>query len=154
MNLPDLLAAIGTVQLAKCRRLSEERLAIAEAYNQAFETVDELELPPQANTGDEHAWHLYILRICPERLTITRNEFIAELKAASIGTSVHFIPLHLHPYYREHGYESARFPGAEDAYRRCISLPIFPGMTSAEVSRVTDSVKLIAARHRIHKAAA
>jgi perosamine synthetase len=154
LNLPDILAAIGIAQLAKCERLREERAAIAAAYNHAFAEVDELEIPPEARPGDEHAWHLYILRLRPELLSITRNEFISELKNSGIGTSVHFIPLHLHPYYRKHGYASATFPQAEDAYGRCISLPIFPGMNGSEVSRVIDSVQHLAIGHRARRGVA
>lgn len=154
MNMPDILAAVGSAQLTKCELFRQQRAAIAAAYSNAFAAMDELEPPPVANRGDEHAWHLYILRVRPELLNITRNEFIAELKNAGIGTSVHFIPLHMHPYYRKHGYESATFPRAEDAYRRCISLPIYPGMSDSEIARVIDAVRQTAARHRARRAAA
>ena len=154
LNMPDILAAVGSAQLTKCELFRQQRAAIAAAYSNAFAAMDELEPPPVANRGDEHAWHLYILRVRPELLNITRNEFIAELKNAGIGTSVHFIPLHMHPYYRKHGYESATFPRAEDAYRRCISLPIYPGMSDSEIARVIDAVRQTAARHRARRAAA
>ncbi len=91
-----------------------------------------------------HAWHLYILRIRPDALGVNRNQFIEELKKLGIGTSVHFIPLHFHPYYsRTYGYREEQFPNANDAYARCISLPIFPDMSDAEIQRVISSVKAV-----------
>ena len=77
----------------------------AESYRQAFSEIEELELPPSAPTNGEHAWHLFILRIRPDLLTVSRTEFIDQLRKAGIGASVHFIPLHLHPFYcRTYGY--------------------------------------------------
>ncbi len=155
MNLPDLLAAVGIAQLAKCAQFREQRRGIAAAYNEAFAEMEELEIPPQAPPENEHAWHLYILRLRSEKLLIRRNQFVEELKRAGIGSSVHFIPLHLHPFYRrEYGYKPGDFPCAEDAYSRCISLPIFPGMTGDEVGRVIDAVTQIASANRVRRAAA
>src|SRR5262249_34621399 len=99
MNLPDVLAAIGLAQLRKADPFHRRRREIAAAYLQAFAQLDELELPTYMALQD-HSWHLFILRIRPELLRISRNDFIRALKEAGIGTSVHFIPLHLHTYYR------------------------------------------------------
>lgn len=152
MNLPDLLAAIGTAQLAKCERFREQRCAIAEAYNQAFAPIEQLQVPPCANAGSEHAWHLYILRLRPEFISLDRNGFFEELKRAGIGASVHFIPLHLHPYYRQkYGYAPGTFSNAEHAYSRCISLPIFPSLTDSEVERIARTVVQIAQRSRVRQ---
>jgi len=97
----------------------------------------------------EHAWHLYLLRLRTERLAVSRDAFIQELTKANIGTSVHFIPLHLHPFYRD-TYQLAAddFPAALDAYRRVISLPIYPGMTDEDVEDVIAAVEKIVTTHR------
>ena len=89
------------------------------------------------------------MRIRPEQLGLNRNQFIEELKRIGIGSSVHFIPLHLHPYYqRQYGYRQSDFANGEDAYERCISLPIFPGLTAAEVERVIAGVLHIVQQNR------
>ena len=149
LNLPDVLAAMGTAQLAKADKFAAQRRQIAARYNAAFGDIEELELPPLPPPHAEHAWHLYILRIRPEQLTINRNQFIEKLKSLGIGTSVHFVPLHLHPYYqRTYGYRRGDFPAAEDAFNRCMSLPIFPGMTDREVDRVIAAVMQIVSESR------
>ena len=87
--------------------------------------------------GDRHAWHLYVIRLALEGLSLDRAAVIERLAEAGIGTSVHFIPLHLHPYYqREFGYRAGDFPNAERLYERSISLPIWPGMTDSQIDRV------------------
>jgi perosamine synthetase len=144
LNLPDVLAAVGTAQLAKADKFAAQRRQIAARYEAAFGDIEELELPPPPPPHVEHAWHLYILRIRLEQLSINRNQFLEKLRSLGIGTSVHFIPLHLHPYYqRTYGYRRGDFPAAEDAFNRCMSLPIFPGMTDREVSRVIAAVTQI-----------
>lgn len=148
MNLPDVLAAIGLAQLRKADLFHRRRCEIAAAYLRAFAQLDELELPPTTDR-DAHSWHLFILRIRPELLRITRNDFIEALKKAGVGTSVHFIPLHLHTYYRDRlGYRAGDFPRAEDAYSRAISLPIYPEMTMQEVERVAAAVTNVVATNR------
>src|SRR5215467_5444107 len=99
-NMTDLAAAIGLHQLARSEWLLGRRQAIAQRYSEAFSQWPELETPPNPEHV-EHAWHLYVLRLCLERLTIGRDAFIQALAKANIGTSVHFIPLHLHPFYRD-----------------------------------------------------
>jgi dTDP-4-amino-4,6-dideoxygalactose transaminase len=148
-NLPDLLAAVGVAQLAKCDRFWQRRREIAKMYQERLAGIDELDLPPGCEDVDQHSWHLYILRIRPEQLSINRNQFIEKLKSLGIGTSVHFVPLHLHPYYqRTYGYRRGDFPAAEDAFNRCMSLPIFPGMTDREVDRVIAAVMQIVGESR------
>jgi perosamine synthetase len=142
-NMTDIVAALGLQQLARREWLLSRRQAIAAAYNAAFAGVEELEVPP-TRADSQHAWHLYALRINPERLTITRDEFIKELAAANIGTSVHFIPLHLHPYYRDtYRLAPEDFPVALGAYQREISLPIYPGMTEDDTEDVIAAVRRI-----------
>ncbi len=147
-NMTDVAAAIGLHQLARRHWLLERRRAIARRYTEAFAQHPELEMPPDPEHVD-HAWHLYVLRIRPEMLTITRDAFISKLAEAQIGTSVHFIPLHLHPFYRT-AYElaSSDFPVALDAYQRAISLPIYPGMTDEDIEDVIAAVEKIVATHR------
>ncbi len=143
MNLSDLLSALGRAQLKRCDQFWQERCRIRALYDAAFSQLEEVQLPP-ADRDDVHAWHLYILRIRPDRLQIDRNQFIEELKKLGIGVSVHFIPLHIHPYYaRTYGYRPEQFPQAIDAYSRCISLPIFPDMTESETTRVMEAVKTV-----------
>jgi len=148
-NLPDLLAAVGVAQLAKCDDFWRRRRDIATMYQERLAGIDELELPPGCEEGDQHSWHLYILRIRPEQLSINRNQFIEKLKSLGLGASVHFIPLHLHPYYqRTYGYRRGDFPAAEDAFNRCMSLPIFPSMSGREVDRVIAAVMQIVGENR------
>src|SRR6266566_6444465 len=147
-NMPDLAAAIGLHQLARSEWLLERRRAIAQRYTEAFSQWPEVEPPPNP-AHVEHAWHLYLLRLRPERLTITRDAFIQALTKANIGTSVHFIPLHLHPFYRD-TYQLAAddFPAALHAYQRVISLPIYPGMADEDVEDVIAAIEQIIAEHR------
>lgn len=137
-NLPDVLAAIGRVQLERAEGLLEMRRAIAESYNKAFSQIDALLLPP---TGAENAWHLYPLRLAGAWGRENRDRFIEQLQSLGIGVSVHFIPLHTMPYYRTlYHLEEQDFPHAVDTFSRSISLPIWPGMTEAQVQRVIDGV--------------
>lgn len=155
LNMCDVLAAIGRVQLTKTDRMWERRREIARVYTDAFSRFEELQVPPAEQPDTESAWHLYILRVRPELLTIARDECIRELKEQGIGASVHFIPLHLHSFYAEkYGYRAGDFPNAEDAYSRCFSLPIFPDMTEAEINHVIHNVKSLLDRKRIPLAAA
>ena len=147
-NLSDLLAAVGSAQLAKCDQFALRRKATAEYYSAMFADIEELENPPVPRDEIEHSWHLFILRIRPDTLNLDRNQFIGEMKRKGVGTSVHFIPLHLHPYYKsKYGYRCGDFPNAEDAYSRCLSLPIFPDMSLAEMNRVVRTVREIVQTH-------
>ncbi len=98
---------------------------------------------------DGHSWHLFIVRLRSAYLSSSRQEFIENLKHAGIGTSVHFIPLHLHSHYRSrYGYKKGDFPNAEDAYERAISLPIYPDMSDADVEYVANTIKRIVQANR------
>lgn len=154
MNLCDILSALGRAQLRKVDQFWQERCQIRTKYDEAFRSLPELQLPP-ADAGDVHAWHLYILRIRPELLEVNRNQFIEELKKVGIGTSVHFIPLHIHPYYaRTYGYHEKDFPNANDAFSRCLSLPIYPDMSEQEVQRVIAGVQGVVQKNRKTKSVA
>lgn len=147
-NLTDMQAALGISQLAKCHSMWLRRSLLAERYTEALSALDAFELPT-ARADVQHAWHLYALRICPGELTVPRDRVIEELKQRGIGTSVHFIPLHLHPYYRDHwGYRRGDFPVAEDYFDRCISLPLYPAMNDDDQTRVIAALTDIANRYR------
>jgi dTDP-4-amino-4,6-dideoxygalactose transaminase len=139
-NLTDVASAMGLAQLAKAERMAERRRQIAERFHEAFGARLDLEIPPD-RADCRHSWHLYLLRLNLDRLTIDRAAFIEQLKARNIGVSVHFIPLHLHPYYREtYGYTPGSFPVAAREYQRVISLPIYSKMSDADVQDVIDAV--------------
>lgn len=139
-NLTDLQAALGLVQLTKCDALRDARAEIAERYNDAFGQIPALEIPA-APPDRASSWHLYILRLNLERLKIDRNAFVNELRSRGIGTSVHFIPLNLHPFYQKaYGYRPGDCPVAEAEFARCISLPIYPTMDEAAVRQVIEAV--------------
>ncbi len=147
-NMNDVQAAIGLVQLAKCNDMHAQRAAIAERYDESFSKIAMLETPT-LRPDRESAMHLYVLRLNTEQLTISRNDFIRELKECEIGTSVHFIPLHFHPYYRDnYGHKPNDLPVAAREFERYLSLPFFPDMTDEQIDYVIDSVCQIAKRHR------
>ncbi len=125
-NMTDLQAALGLPQLEKLPRFQERRLEIVARYSAAFGAMPEIEVPVERD-GASSAWHLYVIRLNLDRLTIDRGRFIEELAARNIGTSVHFIPVHLHPYYRDrYGFAPEDFPVAYGAYQRIVSLPLHP----------------------------
>lgn len=139
-NMTDLAAAIGLCQLAKADAMAARRTEIAARYTAAFTSRAGLETP-WVNPEGEHAWHLYLLRIQPEEIGLDRGAFIRELTTRNIGTSVHFIPLHLHTAYRPPGGEApAAFPVAQAEYERVISLPIYAAMSDTDVDDVIAAV--------------
>jgi dTDP-4-amino-4,6-dideoxygalactose transaminase len=148
-NLTDIQAAMGLHQLRRLHAFHRRRREIVQHYNAAFSKYPEL-LAPAERSDVEHAWHLYALRLDFERLSISRNQFISELRERNIGASVHFIPVHLHPYYRDkYGYRAGDFPVANAAYHRLVSLPLSPRMTDADVQDVIDAVADVVERsHR------
>jgi perosamine synthetase len=148
-NLTDLAAAIGLAQLSRLDELTDARRRIAAQYDACFAGSSLLAVPPR-RPSDGHAWHLYVVRLNLGALAIDRAEVIRRLGEAGIGASVHFIPLHLHPYYqRAFGYAPGDFPTAERIYEQSVSLPIWPDMTDAQVDRVASVLLEIldAARH-------
>jgi perosamine synthetase len=147
-NLTDIASALGLAQLRKAERMYRRRADIARRYNEAFSAVPELEVPTCA-TFSTHSWHLYMLRLNLDRLAIDRAAFIEELRVRQIGVSVHFIPLHVHPYYRElYGYAPEDFPVAYREYTREVSLPIYPTMSDDDVESVIDAVMDVVSLHR------
>ena len=148
-NMADIQAAIGLHQLRKLNMFNQRRIEIVRRYNEAFSAMEEFELPADRDEV-EHAWHLYVLRLNLDHLTISRNPFIEELRARNIASSVHFIPVHLHPYYRDkYAYKPDDFPVAHREYNRLISLPLFPKMTDHDVDDVINAVSDVARKHRV-----
>ena len=147
-NLSDVLAAIGLGQLERfdeLQRLRRERVA---RYDTLLSELPEIRRPV-TRPGATHAWHLYPIGLELERLRIDRARFITELRAENIGSSVHFIPIHLHPHFRDSlGVREGQFPVAEDAYRRAISLPLFPTMTERDVDDVAAAIRKIVGHFR------
>jgi perosamine synthetase len=142
-NLTDIAAAIGIQQLRKCDLFWMQRQQYAALYHRAFRDLSAIAVPPVAE-GAQHSWHLYVIQLELDQLRITRSQFIELLKEQHIGTSVHFIPLHLHPYYRDmFHYRPEDFPQASAAYERIVSLPIYPRMTDADVRYVSDTVNSV-----------
>jgi len=147
-NLSDVLAAIGVGQLERFDEMQLRRRELAEYYDRLLADVAEVRRPV-VRPGITHARHLYAIALELERLTIDRAAFIRELKAENIGSSVHFIPIHLHPHFRSSlGYAEGAFPVAEHAYERAISLPLHPGMTDHDVEDVCTAIRKIVAHHR------
>jgi len=145
-NMTDVQAAMGLQQLRKLSEFQTWRREIVRRYNDAFRKYDELETPVE-RADVEHAWHIYALRLNLDHFPgggapgSVRNQFIERLKARNIGASVHFIPIHLHQYYREkYGYRPEDFPVAYEAYRRMLSLPLYPRMRDADVEDVIGAV--------------
>lgn len=147
-NLTDPQAALGLVQLSKSERMWVRRVAIAERYQRGLASSDTYRTL-MVESDVRHAWHLYIVLINPSALRIHRDQLIEELRGRGIGTGVHFIPLHLHPYYQQAwGYRPGDFPVSEDYFNRCISLPIYPSMTDDDVDRVISALQDISAEFR------
>jgi len=170
-NMTDIQASLGLQQLKKLPRFQERRREIVRRYNEAFAQLEELQTPIE-RPEVEHAWHLYVLRLNLERFPAIRkpvlslskdpkpvvseaepseirNRFIEELKNANIGTSVHFIPVHLHPYYRDkYGFKPTDFPIAYREYQRIISLPLYPRMNDQDVADVIEAVARIVKKSR------
>ncbi len=148
-NMTDIQAALGLHQLAKQREFLAQRERYARLYAQAFQDLPEV-TPLRIKEYVRCAWHLYVIRLDLERLTIDRAQFIEALRGENIGASVHFIPIHLHPYYRQrYGFEEGDFPVAERAYQRVVSLPLYPRMTPEDVGDVIRAVtKVVSANRR------
>jgi dTDP-4-amino-4,6-dideoxygalactose transaminase len=139
-NLSDIHSSLGLHQLRKLDAFYETRRRYAARYEAGFRDLDAIITPCEV-TETQHAWHLYMVRLRPGVLRIDRNALIEELRARNIGTSVHFIPLHLHPYYQHAwGYRPGDFPSAEAAYEQTVSLPLYPGMTEGDADDVIQAL--------------
>jgi dTDP-4-amino-4,6-dideoxygalactose transaminase len=140
-NLSDIQSALGIHQLRKQEQFVEVRTGYAGLYSDAFTDVAEVEIPPDRESC-RHSWHLYALRLNLEKLKIDRDEFIRTLRQKNIGSSVHFIPISLHPYFAPFaGLSHNQCPRALELYPRLVSLPLYPAMTEEQVIYVAASVK-------------
>ena len=142
-NMTDIQASLGIHQLNKLEKFLSIRQKYAQRYSSAFADISEIKTPP-VNHHVRHAWHLYVIRLNSASLSIDRKQFIEALKAENIGSSVHFIPLHLHPYYKKkYGYKQGDYPNSEQVYSKVISLPLFPKMADTDLEDVIKAVKKV-----------
>lgn len=148
-NLTDIAAALGLSQMKRVGEFLEGRTNIARHYDSLFADNEIVRTPSWGREGVVHSWHLYPIRLRTEQLSISRAEFIDAMKAKGIGTSVHYTPLHMHPYYREnYGYTPDDLPVAKAQYEGLITLPLYPKMTSEDVEYVASTVNDLVAQHR------
>ncbi|MEC2197095.1 DegT/DnrJ/EryC1/StrS family aminotransferase [Bacillus subtilis] len=142
MNMFDLQAALGLHQLKRLDDMQKRREEIAGRYQTAFQQISGL-ITPFVHDDGRHAWHLYVLQVDEKKAGVTRSEMITALKDEyNIGTSVHFIPVHIHPYYqKQFGYKEADFPNAMNYYKRTLSLPLYPSMSDDDVDDVIEAVR-------------
>ena len=147
-NMTDIQASLGLHQLKKLEAYQKRRREIVKRYQEAFRSEEALEIPVERDDVD-HAWYLYVIRLVPGALKIHRDRFIEELKTRNIGTSVHFIPIHLHPFYREkYGFREEDFPVAYGNFQRILSLPLNLRMTDGDVEDVIDAVREVIRQYR------
>jgi dTDP-4-amino-4,6-dideoxygalactose transaminase len=147
-NMSDIQAALGIHQLRRLDEFIAARRELARLYSEAFAACPALEVPIEYADHD-HAWHLYVLRLRLDRMALDRQQFIEALRALNVGTSVHFIPVHQHPYYRRtFGYAPGEFPVADALYPRILSLPLYPALDMAAARYIADCVLEIAERGR------
>jgi len=142
-NMTDIAASIGIHQLKKAAGFQRKRERVARLYDEAFADLP-IVLPPKPRAGDLHAWHLYVIRLGDDA-AVDRHTFIEHMFEQGIGCSVHYIPLHLHPYWKNtYDLKPEMFPVSQSTYEHCVSLPIYTRMTDADVERVISSVKFSA----------
>jgi dTDP-4-amino-4,6-dideoxygalactose transaminase len=147
-NMPDIQAAIGLHQLKRLDAMQRRRRAIVAQYAEALGQLEELDLPVE-RAGVESAWHIYLLRLRANSLRIDRSAFIDELRKRNIGTSVHFIPVHEHSYYRDrYGWRPDDFPVAQREFERMLSLPLSPAHTDQDVADVIEAVTEVVKQNR------
>lgn len=147
-NMTDIQAALGIHQLRRLDGFIALRQRYAAQYDRAFADLPEVAVPIR-RPGRSHTFHLYPVRFSRERFRIGRDDIIRELAAWNIGTSVHFIPVHLHPFYRDtYGYRRDEFPNAIEIYDEVVSLPLYPAMTDEDVASVADAVRAITEQYR------
>jgi perosamine synthetase len=146
-NLTDIAAAIGIHQLERAEELRRDRQAIARFYFEALAELSQLELP--ADSPERvHAWHLYPIRLQLRELSVDRDSMLEALRCLGVHCSVHWRPLHLHPYYaKTFGWTPSQFPAASSVWLRLVSLPLFPGMRQEEQECVVGAVRKLCARY-------
>lgn len=148
-NMTDMQAALGKHQLKRLAGFHRRRREVAQQYREAFDGIEALE-PPTERDYAESSWHLYVLRIRPERLNIDRDRFIEELAERNIGTSVHYTPLHMMSFYADkYGYRPDDFPVAKGAFERMMSIPLHPRLSDQDVRDVIEAVLGIVEEHQL-----
>lgn len=148
-NMTDVQAAIGLHQLDRLAGFQIRRREVVAAYEKGLADLPEIQLPVE-RPEVESAWHLYVIRLRLERLTLDRNAFIETLKDCNIGTSVHYLPVHMHPYYRDkYGYKPEDCPVAADSFTRMLTLPLHPALTDEDVQDVIEAVRNIILNHKV-----
>ena len=146
-RLPDIACALGLSQMKRLEANLARRREIAARYTSAFRELPGV-IPPRVRTDVSPAWHLYPIRVNPAQLNADRAHIFRALRAENIGVNVHYIPVHLHPYYRERfGYAGGEYPEAEGAYQQLISLPMFHGMSDRDVEDVIAAMRKVAAAY-------
>lgn len=147
-RITDLQCALGVSQLKKLNVFRQRRKEIFAQYQEVFRTLPYVSVPVEEKDCDNN-FHLYVLQFDFEKLGVSRAEFIIRLREKFIFTQVHYIPVHIQPFYRQNfGYKKGDYPRAEEYYERCLSLPFFPAMTGRDVLKVTNALKEIL---RVHK---
>jgi UDP-4-amino-4,6-dideoxy-N-acetyl-beta-L-altrosamine transaminase len=147
-RMPDILAALGTSQLARLDANLAARRRLAAFYGRELARFEELRLPPADDPEHTSAWHLYAVRLRPERLAAGRAEVFAALRAEGIGVNVHYIPVYRHPLYARLGLDRGPCPAAERAYQGLLTLPLFPAMRAADARDVIRALDKVLARYR------
>lgn len=147
-RMTDIQAALGCSQIDKLDRFVERRKDIVNQYNKAFDSLSAIITPYQHPDGNS-SWHLYVIQLEKELLSIDRKMFFEDLRNANIGVNVHYIPVHLQPYYQELGYRQGDLLKAEKLYEKIITLPLFPEMTDDEVQYVIEKVRILVKEHQL-----
>ena len=147
-NLNDVLASLGLSQLSRIDTLLEDRREVSAALSAALSGLPAVTMPVEAE-GNRHTWHLYVIRIDTNALTIDRDRFSRALAEEGIGNSVHFIPVYRHPFFAEYGADVSRFVECEAYFASCLSLPIFPGMSRADVADVATAIERIVRHYAV-----
>ena len=141
LRITDIQCALGISQLKKLDRFIDRRREIASRYNKAFADMDEI-ITPAEKAGVRSAYHIYVIQLCTRLLKVGRKKIFEALRAENIGVNVHYIPVHLQPFYREQfGCKEGDFPKAETYYDRAITLPIFPKMSDEDIDDVVKAVE-------------
>jgi len=150
-NMADIAASLGIHQLRSADTFRRRRVHLAEHYSDLLSDVEELRLPTEM-PNRQHSWHLYVVRLNLEKSKVSRNEFISGLKEYGVSTSVHFTPLHMHPYYREtYGYQPLDLPRTAGIYEEIVTLPLYPAMELDDINYVCDGIKSILSAGKVDK---
>jgi dTDP-4-amino-4,6-dideoxygalactose transaminase len=146
-RLTDVQSALGTSQMKKIDTFVARRREIVKKYNDAFKNSKEIVIPFEEDFSNS-GWHIYVIRIKPELLNATRKEIFEALQSENIGVNVHYLPVYLHPYYKNIGYQRGLCPVAEEVYEDIITLPLFPSMSNEDVTDVIMAVEKVISYYR------